>query len=127
VSQSRRGSLIEAIINVLIGLGINLSANVFIFSLIGWHRHPCIFLSTAKVVIVTKLEWVNRCARRIQKLIGEKWPQALQSAGNIASLQADENGASGLAWQSPEEAADDYFAGYEDDIEDDYFFGGKKG
>lgn len=37
MSQTRRGSFIEAIINVLIGFGINFTANIFIFPLFGWH------------------------------------------------------------------------------------------
>ncbi|RQO38647.1 hypothetical protein DBR37_01770 [Herminiimonas sp. KBW02] len=37
MSQSKRGSLIEAIINVLIGFAINFSANALIFPLFGWH------------------------------------------------------------------------------------------
>jgi hypothetical protein len=37
MTQSRRGSLIEAIINVLIGFGINFTANALLFPLFGWH------------------------------------------------------------------------------------------
>jgi hypothetical protein len=37
MSQTRRGSLVEAIINVLIGFGINFTANALIFPLFGWH------------------------------------------------------------------------------------------
>lgn len=37
MSQTRRGSFIESIINVVIGLAINLTANVFIFPILGWH------------------------------------------------------------------------------------------
>ena len=35
--QTRRGSLIEAVINVLIGFWINFAANIVIFPLFGWH------------------------------------------------------------------------------------------
>ena len=37
MSQSRLGSLIEAIINILIGFTINFIANWLIFPLFGWH------------------------------------------------------------------------------------------
>ncbi len=36
MSQTRRGSLIESIINVVIGLGINLTANMLLFPIFGW-------------------------------------------------------------------------------------------
>lgn len=37
MSQSRKGSFIEALINVAIGYGINMTANFLIFPLFGWH------------------------------------------------------------------------------------------
>lgn len=37
MTQTRKGSLAEALINVLIGYGINLIANALIFPLFGWH------------------------------------------------------------------------------------------
>jgi hypothetical protein len=37
MTQSRRGSLIEAIINMLIGFSINFTANALLFPLFGWH------------------------------------------------------------------------------------------
>lgn len=36
MTQTRTGSLIEAVINVLIGFGINFTANALIFPLFGW-------------------------------------------------------------------------------------------
>lgn len=36
MTQTRLGSLIESIINIAIGLGINLLANALIFPLFGW-------------------------------------------------------------------------------------------
>lgn len=36
MTQTRLGSLIEAVINVLIGFGINFTANALIFPLFGW-------------------------------------------------------------------------------------------
>lgn len=35
--QSRRASLLEAVINILIGYGINMLANFTLFPLFGWH------------------------------------------------------------------------------------------
>lgn len=40
MTQTRLGSLIEAIINVIIGFGINFTANMFIFPLFGFHITP---------------------------------------------------------------------------------------
>lgn len=40
MTQTRLGSLIEAIINVVIGFGINFTANMFIFPLFGFHITP---------------------------------------------------------------------------------------
>ncbi len=40
MTQTRLGSLIEAIINVLIGFGINFSANMLIFPLFDFHITP---------------------------------------------------------------------------------------
>ena len=36
MAQTRLGSLIEAVINVLIGFGINFTANALIFPMFGW-------------------------------------------------------------------------------------------
>lgn len=40
MTQTRLGSLIEAIINVLIGFGINFTANMLIFPLFGLYITP---------------------------------------------------------------------------------------
>lgn len=40
MTQTRLGSLIEAIINVLIGFSINFGANMLIFPLFGFHITP---------------------------------------------------------------------------------------
>jgi hypothetical protein len=40
MTQTRLGSFIEAIINVVIGFGINVTANMFIFPLFGFHITP---------------------------------------------------------------------------------------
>lgn len=36
MNQTRLGSLIESITNIIIGFGINFTANAFIFPLFGW-------------------------------------------------------------------------------------------
>lgn len=36
MSQSRLGSFIEAVINIIIGFGINFTANALVFPLFGW-------------------------------------------------------------------------------------------
>jgi hypothetical protein len=40
MTQTRLGSLIEAIINVIIGFAINYTANMLIFPLFGFHISP---------------------------------------------------------------------------------------
>lgn len=35
--QSRRGSLLESLVNILVGASINYAANLLIFPLFGWH------------------------------------------------------------------------------------------
>lgn len=40
MTQTRLGSFIEAIINVIIGFGINFTANMLIFPLFGFHITP---------------------------------------------------------------------------------------
>lgn len=40
MTQTRLGSLYEAIINVVIGFGINFTANMLIFPLFGFHISP---------------------------------------------------------------------------------------
>jgi hypothetical protein len=40
MTQTRLGSFIEAIINIVIGFGINFTANMFIFLLFGFHITP---------------------------------------------------------------------------------------
>lgn len=37
MTQSRLGSLVEAIINVIIGFVINFAANMLFFPMFGWH------------------------------------------------------------------------------------------
>lgn len=51
-------------------------------------------------------EWTNRCAKRLQKNAGLSWQQALREASTLADRESDTHGASGIAWQSPEDAAD---------------------
>jgi hypothetical protein len=37
MSQSRKGSALEAVVNVIVGFGINFTANAVLFPLFGWH------------------------------------------------------------------------------------------
>lgn len=37
MSQTRKGSAFEAVMNVSVGFGINFTANALIFPLFGWH------------------------------------------------------------------------------------------
>lgn len=37
VCQTRRGSLLESLVNIVVGYSINFTANLLIFPLFGWH------------------------------------------------------------------------------------------
>lgn len=37
VGQTRRGSLLESLVNILVGYSVNFMANLLIFPLFGWH------------------------------------------------------------------------------------------
>lgn len=54
---------------------------------------------------MTLREWVNTCAKRINATVRD-WPESLQMAALCADHQAEENGASGIAWEKPEDCAD---------------------
>jgi len=57
---------------------------------------------------MTRREWTTRYARRVRELDPRvSWQWALRYARDAADEQAEINGASGLAWQSPEDAAED--------------------
>lgn len=56
---------------------------------------------------MTRDEWVKRCARQLRRRDSSlQWRFALMWAGGIAKDQADLYGESGIAWESPEDAAD---------------------
>lgn len=57
---------------------------------------------------MTRQEWTNRCARQLRLRKPDlAWRHALMEARGLANDQAELHGASGLAWQSPEDAADE--------------------
>lgn len=60
---------------------------------------------------MTRQEWTNRAARQLRLRKPDlAWRHALMEAGGMAEEQAELHGASGLAWQSPEDAADEFDA-----------------
>jgi hypothetical protein len=72
MTQTRLGSLIEAIINVIIGFGINFTANMLIFPMFGFHITPganfalgCIYtvISVARSYCVRR--WFNAKLHRL--------------------------------------------------------------
>ncbi len=72
MTQTRLGSLIEAIINVLIGFGINFTANMLIFPLFGFHITPGANLALGLIYTVISVvrsyavrRWFNA---RLQRL-----------------------------------------------------------
>jgi hypothetical protein len=82
MTQTRLGSLIEALINVVIGFSINFVANMLIFPLFGFHISPganfamgCIYtgISIARSYVIRR--WFNArlhaAAQRAAKALGE--------------------------------------------------------
>ena len=74
MKQTRLGSFIEAIINVVIGFGINFTANMFIFPLFGFHITPGANLVLGMIYTVISVvrsyalrRWFND---RLHKLAG---------------------------------------------------------
>lgn len=63
MSQSRKGSAFEAVMNVLVGFSINFTANACLFPLFGWHISSSQNLSLG--VIYTGISLVRSyCIRR---------------------------------------------------------------
>ena len=63
---------------------------------------------------MTRGQWIGRCAKRLQVLNGSDKKAAWVTAAELADQQADLHGSSGLAWQSPEDVADQFVADEED-------------
>jgi hypothetical protein len=66
---------------------------------------------------MTRREWVNTCAKRINGTVRD-WPQSLSMAGQCAEKQSWENGASGLAWEKPEDLAERAIEEYKECLND---------
>lgn len=64
---------------------------------------------------MTRRDWVVRCARRFQKAAAMTWSESLHCASVCADQQAEHNGASGDAWDEPEETADEEMSNWTDD------------
>jgi hypothetical protein len=76
MTQTRLGSLIEAIINVIIGFAINYAANMLIFPLFGFHITPganflmgCIYTVISVVRSYTIRRWFNARLRRLASAV----------------------------------------------------------
>lgn len=63
MTQTRLGSLIEAIINVVIGFTINFAANMLIFPLFGFHITPGANLALGMIYTVISVAR-SYCVRR---------------------------------------------------------------
>jgi len=63
MTQTRLGSLIEAIINVIIGFTINYAANMLIFPLFGFHITPGANLALGLIYTVISVAR-SYCVRR---------------------------------------------------------------
>ncbi|QJE03074.1 hypothetical protein HH212_26320 [Massilia forsythiae] len=63
MTQTRLGSLIEAIINVIIGFAINYCANMLIFPLFGFHITPGANLAMGAIYTVISVAR-SYCVRR---------------------------------------------------------------
>jgi len=76
MTQTRLGSLIEAIINTVIGFSINYCANLMIFPLFGFHITPganflmgCIYTVISVVRSYTIRRWFNARLHRLASAI----------------------------------------------------------
>lgn len=74
MTQSRKGSMLEAVINVIIGYSINFTANALIFPLFGWHLSVRDNLTLGVIYTVISLirsyairRWFNRYIQRIAR------------------------------------------------------------
>lgn len=75
MTQTRLGSFIEAIINVIIGFGINFVANMLIFPHFGFHITPganflmgCIYTVISVVRSYCVRRWFNARLHRLASL-----------------------------------------------------------
>jgi len=76
MTQTRLGSLIEAIINVIIGFGINFTANMMIFPLFGFHITPGANLALGLIYTVISVvrsyavrRWFNARLHRLASAV----------------------------------------------------------
>ncbi|TXH16423.1 MAG: hypothetical protein E6R03_05535 [Hyphomicrobiaceae bacterium] len=76
MSQSRAQSLVESLINVLIGCSINMTANVFVYPLFGWHitmgqnlAVACIYTAISIVRSYAIRRWFNARIHRLAEKI----------------------------------------------------------
>lgn len=76
MTQTRLGSLIEAFINVIIGFGINFTANMFIFPLFGFHITPGANLALGLIYTVISVvrsyavrRWFNARLHRLASAV----------------------------------------------------------
>lgn len=52
--------------------------------------------------------WITRCTQHLEKLARFTVPTAHDLASSLADEQAEQNGASGLAWEEPEDVANQW-------------------
>jgi len=76
MTQTRLGSFIEAIINVIIGFAINYTANMLIFPMFGFHITPganflmgCIYTVISVVRSYTIRRWFNARLHRLASVV----------------------------------------------------------
>ena len=76
MTQTRLGSLIEAIINVIIGFTINFAANMLIFPLFGFHITPGANLALGAIYTVISVarsycvrRWFNARLQRLASVV----------------------------------------------------------
>lgn len=65
---------------------------------------------------LTRSTWIAHCAQQLEKLARFTVPTAHDLASTLADEQAKHNGASGLAWEAPEDVANQWAI---DTVEDD--------
>lgn len=111
MTQTRLGSFIEAIINVVIGFAINFTANMFIFPLFGFHIAPGANFMLGMIYTVISVvrsyavrRWFNARLHRLaaaaaSALRGEKAP------GVAPHPEVQTEDLAGAVWDAPNTAS----------------------
>lgn len=82
MSQTKRGSFIEAVVNVLVGFGINFFCNLWILPMFGFNITPSVAFNIGLIFTVVSIAR-SYVLRRVFNKVKTKWNTA--SASDIPS------------------------------------------